>query len=136
MRCAQVRCVGHFADAMEAARAYDRAVLECRGDKAVTNFSLEELQQQEAAQPAARTESTQAQTAAEEDAAPALDQHHMPSFSGDTPDSGILQAQTEGEGLHSGATPQQTWQLSNGALGLPVLLRGLLLLRDVTRPDR
>ena len=41
----QVRCVGHFVDPDEAARAYDRAVVEFRGDKAVTNFMLEQLQQ-------------------------------------------------------------------------------------------
>lgn len=36
--CLQIQALGHFDDPAEAARAYDMAVLEWRGDKAVTNF--------------------------------------------------------------------------------------------------
>ena len=38
--------MGHFEDPFRAAMAYDRAVLEYRGDKAVTNFPVEQLQQE------------------------------------------------------------------------------------------
>lgn len=43
MPCAavQIQFVGHFDDPEEAARAYDRAVLAWRADKAVTNFPRE-----------------------------------------------------------------------------------------------
>ena len=37
----QIRFLDHFDDPVEAARAYDVAVLEWRGDKAVTNFPAE-----------------------------------------------------------------------------------------------
>ena len=47
----QIRCVGHFDDPKEAALAYDKAVLEWRGEKAILNFPPGAHEEQHEQQP-------------------------------------------------------------------------------------